>query len=234
MEGKKVFILSISSEIGKGIYEKLSSHGYDVYGSYNQNLPSSINREKLINIDLNNSSSIENSKDFFEKHTFYSFINCAGVNIAGPLIGIDDDQIDSQLDINLTGPIKITKFILKNMIRKKEGHIIHLGSVSSHRCFRGHSGYSASKAGLEGFVRALASEVAKRGIKVNCILPGPVMSPMLEKSIEETGMDPKINIPTEKLVEKEEIAEFCSFLLSNKCPSITGATIPIDGGYMLW
>ena len=120
------------------------------------------------------------------------------------------------------------------MVRAKKGSIIHLGSVSAHRFFRGHSVYSATKAGLEGFVQAMASEVAKRNIRVNCILPGPVLTPMLQKSMEETGMNPKENIPTNKLVDSQEIANMCNFILSDQCPSLTGALIPIDGGYLLW
>lgn len=233
LKGKKVFVLGGSSGIGKCIIEGLESEGAEVFSSYNA---SSVNtkKENSIQIDLNSQASIKASENFFEEHTFSGFINCAGVNIAGPLIGLDVEDIRKQVDVNLTGPMIITQMIIKNMIRARSGNIIHLGSVSAHRFFRGHSIYSATKAGLEGFVQAMASEVAKRGIRVNAILPGPVMTPMLEKSMNESGVDPKENIPTNKLIEASEIANMCNFILSEKCPSLTGALIPIDGGYLLW
>lgn len=231
---KKVFILGAASDIAKSIIEKLNDQGYEVHGSYNQTKPSTIEEDKLIKINLNDSDSIKQGSEYLSNITFDGLINCAGINIAGPLIGLEDDDLKNQINVNLTGPMIITKAVIKNMIRKKSGSIIHLGSVSAHRFFRGHSAYSASKAGLEGFVQAMASEVAKRGIRVNAILPGPVMSPMLQKSIDETGLDPKENIPTNKLVESYEIANMCNFLLSDQCPSMTGALIPIDGGYLLW
>lgn len=230
LENKKIFVLGGSSGIGKSVIEGLKNEGAYVFSSYNNNSSD----EHSIQIDLNDIESIDASKSFFEEHTFDGFINCAGVNIAGPLIGLELADIRKQVDVNLTGPIIITQMIVKNMIRARRGSIIHLGSVSAHRFFRGHSIYSATKAGLEGFVQATASEVAKRGIRVNAILPGPVMTPMLERSIQETGINPKDNVPTNKLVEASEIANMCNFILSDKCPSLTGALIPIDGGYLLW
>lgn len=230
LENKKIFVLGGSSGIGKSVIEGLKNEGAYVFSSYNNNSSD----EHSIQIDLNDIESIDASKSFFEEHTFDGFINCAGLNIAGPLIGLELADIRKQVDVNLTGPIIITQMIVKNMIRARRGSIIHLGSVSAHRFFRGHSIYSATKAGLEGFVQATASEVAKRGIRVNAILPGPVMTPMLERSIQETGINPKDNVPTNKLVEASEIANMCNFILSDKCPSLTGALIPIDGGYLLW
>lgn len=234
LNGKKIFVLGGSSGIGSAIITSLKNVGAEVYASYNSKDQLEISKDHKIKIDLSDTSSIIASEKFFEDHTFDGFINCAGVNIAGPLISLEYEDIKKQIDVNLSGPIIITQMILKKMIRARSGSIIHLGSVSAHRFFRGHSIYSATKAGLEGFIQAMASEVAKRGIRVNGILPGPVMTPMLEKSINETGMDPKENIPTGNLVSADEIANMCLFMLSDTCPSLTGALIPIDGGYLLW
>lgn len=234
LKNKLVFVLGASSEIAKHVIHLLQEAGAIVYGSYNQNKPDYIEDNKLFKADLSLKSDIDDLCDFLQGETFYGLINCAGINIAGPLIGLDKSDIDKQVDINLRGPIIVTQAIIKNMIRKKEGSIVHLGSVSAHRFFRGHSIYSASKAGIEGFIKATASEVAKRNVRVNAILPGPVLTPMLQKTIDETGIDPKSNVPMNKYIEPNEIANLCLFLLSNKAPSITGTTIPVDGGYTLW
>ena len=234
LEGKKIFLLGGASAIGSVVLNSLLENRADVYASYNNKAVEGLTEEKLIHINLNDKDSIEKSYEFLESHTFDGFINCAGINISGPLIGLSDKDIYDQCNINLVGPMLITRSIIKNMVRAKKGSVIHIGSVSAHRFFRGHSIYSATKAGLEGFVQAMASEVAKRGVRVNCILPGPVMTPMLRKSIEENGIDPTDNIPTKKLIDAQEIANMCGFLASDQCPSLTGTLIPIDGGYLLW
>lgn len=231
LTGKRVFVLGASSAIGTSICDILKSQGATVFGSYNT---SKIEDSNFIKINLKDIQKLSDLEKYFEENSFDGFVNCAGVNIAGPLISLSSEQVREQLDVNLHGPILITQMILKKMIRNKKGSVVHLGSVSAHRFFRGHSIYSATKAGLEGFVQAMASEVAKRGIRVNAILPGPVESAMLSKSIEETGMDPKENVPMNRLISANEIAEMTSFLLSDRCPSLTGALIPVDGGYLLW
>jgi 3-oxoacyl-[acyl-carrier protein] reductase len=118
--------------------------------------------------------------------------------------------------------------------KQRAGSIVLTGSVSAHRMTRGHAVYSATKAGLEGLAQALASELARRGVRVNVVLPGAVASAMLEASKIETGIDPASMVPMGRLIEAQEVARACRFLLSDEASAITGALLPVDGGYSLW
>jgi 3-oxoacyl-[acyl-carrier protein] reductase len=160
-------------------------------------------------------------------------VNAAGLHVAGPLLSLSQAEIGRQLRVNLEGAIAVTQAALTAMVSRRSGSIVHLGSVSAHRVVRGHSVYSATKAALEGFTRAVAGEVARRNVRVNCVVPGPVPTPMLQKTIDETGDDPARRVPMARLIEAREVADTVLFLLSDAASAITGTMIPVDGGYLL-
>lgn len=160
-------------------------------------------------------------------------VNSAGIHVAGPLTSLTIEEIRGQIDINLTGIIALTQAAVAQMVRRRTGSVVQIGSVSAHRVVRGHSVYSATKAGLEGFTRALAGEVARRSVRVNCVVPGPVLTPMLQKTIDETGDDPSARVPMGRLIKDSEVAEAVVFLLSDQSSAITGVMLPVDGGYLL-
>ena len=131
------------------------------------------------------------------------------------------------------GTIRVTKAVIPIMQKQKSGSILQISSVLAHRMLRGHSIYSATKAGIEGFSKALASEVAKHSVRVNCLVLGPVKTPMLEKSMRFTNDDLSSRVPMNRLIETNEVAETACFILSDKASAITGSLIPVDCGYML-
>ncbi len=161
-------------------------------------------------------------------------VNGAGIHVAGPLISLKDEDMLMQIEFNLTGAIRRAKAATVLMVAQRRGSIVNIGSVSGYRMLRGHSVYTATKAGMDGFTRALAAEVAKRSIRVNGVVPGPVMTPMLKKTVQETGDDPATRVPMGRLVEASEVANAIVFLLSDRASAITGAILPVDCGYLLW
>ena len=243
LSSETILISGASGAIGLAIAKEALECGAQVILGYHQNvdpcselIQSYPEKGTLLPLDLTSFSTIQN---VFEQHSellssVAGLVNCSGIHHAGPLISMSEDEIVTQLQLNLGGAIFLTQAVLKSMIRKRRGSIVHLGSVSAHRMTRGHSVYSATKAALEGFCRSLASEVAKRGIRVNCVQPGPVMSKMLAESIELTGDNPASRVPINRLVEASEVAKMVAHLLGPDSRAITGATIPVDGGYLLW
>jgi len=245
LKSKTILIAGASGSIGQAIaMECAKKHAQVILGYHGNQSKAEILAEQIksqggqascLKLNMESASELDQA---FEQHkdqldSLYGLVNASGINVAGPLISLASSDIERQINVNLTGAIHLTRLACKNMIRKRSGSIVHLGSVSAHRMIRGHSAYSAAKAGLEGFVKALAAEVAKRQIRVNCVLPGPVMSEMLKQSMDATGDNPSERVPFNRLITAEEVAKTVRFLLSSDASGITGAMIPVDGGYLL-
>ncbi|MBT3980024.1 MAG: SDR family oxidoreductase [Bacteriovoracaceae bacterium] len=237
LAGKNILIIGASGAIGKSCAVVLKQAGANVSVTYNRELTSELNEfsDNSFQCDISSYENIENLFKLYKENVdkIDAVINCSGVHSAAPLVGMSEEDTRKLIEVNLTGSIFISQLAVKAMMRKRAGVLIHMGSVSAHRMTRGHVTYSATKAGIEGLVKSLAAEVAKRGIRVNAILPGPVMSPMLEKSIVQTGVNPADMVPMGKLIPAEDIANACAFLVSDLSKMITGVCLPVDGGYLL-
>jgi 3-oxoacyl-[acyl-carrier protein] reductase len=241
----KVFVVTgASGAIGSEIVRALArEEGAKVYAGYRSrekaasDLVASIG-ERVIpwNADLSTPESVRTALEELtaRESAVAGFVHVAGIHRAGPLAALSDEDILSQIQVNLTSAVLLSRKISELMIRRRRGSIVLIGSVSAHRMIRGHAVYSATKAALEGFAKALAAELAKRSVRVNCVLPGPVMSPMLQESIETTGDDPAARVPMRRLVHASEVADAVVFLTSDRSSAITGQCLAVDGGYMLW
>lgn len=232
LKNKNILVIGKTGGIGEACSSVLKNHGANVFSTTR-------NKNTLADeyfLDCGDENSFKNLSDFFIKNSILldGIINCAGIHRSGPLVGMNEEDIEDQLNINLKSNIWLFKYFLPQMISKRSGSIVLLGSVSAHRMTRGHAVYSATKAGLEGLIKSTAAEVAKRNIRINGILPGPVMTKMLKDSIDENGVDPTSMIPMGRLINPEEIAQVSSFLLSDLSSAMTGTLIPVDAGYLLW
>ncbi len=132
------------------------------------------------------------------------------------------------VNVNLNGTFNVTQPIFKKMIRQKHGAIINLSSVVGIMGNMGQINYAASKAGIIGFTKSLAKEGARRGIRVNAIAPGMIVSDMTAVLPEETQAEILKNIPLSRFGEASEVADVALFLASNTY--ITGQTLTVDGG----
>ena len=241
LKNKKILVTGVSSGIGRECARLFLENGGILDVTYNTNkdfedlaksFPGQI--DQRLQCDLLDPESLRHTKALLEERSYEGFLDATGINIPGPLLGLEEKDIRDQLEINLNASIQLTQSVLKNMVRARKGSIVHFSSVSAHRFARGHSVYSAAKAGLEGFCKALAAETAKRNIRVNTISPGPVMTDMLKSSVEQNGDDPKSRVPMNRLIEAREVAQAALFLLSDNSSAITGVNLPVDGGYTLW
>jgi 3-oxoacyl-[acyl-carrier protein] reductase len=154
-------------------------------------------------------------------------VNNAGIHDDAVLPGMRPDQWSSVIDVSLNGFFNVTQPLLLPMIRTRFGRIINISSVAAVMGNRGQVNYAAAKAGLHGATRALALELASRGITVNTVAPGIIASPAIETIFPQAAIDQMV--PMKRPGRPEEVADLVAFLASTKAGYISGQLISING-----
>ena len=157
-------------------------------------------------------------------------VNNAGIARDKLLLRMTEEDWDLVLDINLKGTFNCTKAVIRYMSKQRYGKIVNIASVVGEMGNAGQANYSASKAGVIGFTKTIAREFASRGINVNAIAPGYIVTPMTEVLPEKAKEDLKRMIPMERLGQPEEVAQAALFLVSEASNYITGQVINVNGG----
>jgi len=216
---KTVLITGGSRGIGNAIKNKFIKESYNILCPTRSEM------------DLSDTSSIEKYCQSIDEEIDV-IINCAGINTIAKLETLDDNSLNSMLQINLLAPIKIIKCLSNKMRKHNLGHIINISSIWSVVAKDGRMGYSATKSAINGVTRTLALEYANKNILINSVAPGYVNTELTKQNNSETEID-KISkqIPIQRLAEPEEIANLVFFLSSDQNTYITGQTIIIDGGF---
>ncbi|MCK8045298.1 3-oxoacyl-ACP reductase FabG [Shewanella sp. 1CM18E] len=161
-------------------------------------------------------------------------VNNAGITRDNLLIRMKDDEWNDILDTNLTSLFRTSKAVMRPMMKKRNGRIINIGSVVGTMGNAGQTNYSAAKAGLIGFTKSLAREVASRQITVNAIAPGFIQTDMTDELTEDQQKAIMSQVPMERLGQAQEIANAVLFLASDSAAYITGETLHVNGGmYMV-
>ena len=160
-------------------------------------------------------------------------VNNAGITRDNLFMRMKDDEWQDIIDTNLTSVFKVSKAAIRPMMKKRTGRIINIGSVVGTMGNAGQVNYATAKAGLLGFTKALAREVASRGITVNTVAPGFIDTDMTQTLTDEQKEGIFSQVPANRLGKPEEIANLVVFLLSSKSSFITGTEIIIDGGQVL-
>jgi 3-oxoacyl-[acyl-carrier protein] reductase len=154
----------------------------------------------------------------------------AGITKDGLLLRMKDDDWAEVLKVNLESYFRLSRAAVKGMMRRRSGRIIGITSVVGVTGNPGQANYAASKAGMIGFSKALAQEVATRGITINCVAPGFIESPMTEGLNEQQKAQILATIPTARLGTGADVAAACVYLASEEAAYVTGQTLHVNGG----
>lgn len=161
-------------------------------------------------------------------------VNNAGITEDSTLMKMSADQWYKVINTNLNGVFNVTRHVLEHMIKSQFGRIINISSINGQKGQFGQTNYCAAKAGIHGFTKALAQEVARKGITVNTVSPGYVRTSMVEK-ISDSILDGIIKqIPVGRLAEPDEVARLVGFLASKDSSYITGSNFSINGGQHMY
>ena len=157
-------------------------------------------------------------------------VNNAGITRDGLLMRMKDDDWDSVLEVNMTASMSLCRAAMRGMMKAKTGRIISISSVVGVTGNAGQTNYAASKAGMIGFSKSLAAEVASRGLTVNVVAPGFIETPMTDVLDELQKSALLARVPAGRLGHADEIAATVAFLASDEAAYITGATLHVNGG----
>ncbi len=242
MSGERVAIVTGGGQgIGKGVLLSLASSGVNVVAAdINQEAAAEASREaeslgvRAISCEVNvaEAGSVEEmvsaTMDTFGR--IDQLVNNAGITRDGLLMKMDDAAWKAVIDVNLNGTYLCSRMVIRQMIKQRYGRIVNISSVVGAMGNVGQTNYAASKAGVEGFTKALAREVAQRNITVNAVAPGFIQTAMTD-AIPEKARDLLISqIPMQRLGTPEDVASAVNFLLSDAASYITGQVIAVNGG----
>jgi 3-oxoacyl-[acyl-carrier protein] reductase len=157
-------------------------------------------------------------------------VNNAGITKDTLMLRMKDEDWDSVIETNLSGAFRVTKGLLKGMMKQRWGRIINISSVVGVMGNPGQANYCASKAGIEGFTRSLAYEIGSRGITVNAVAPGFIATDMTNELTDDQKQMMMANIPVGRYGEPDEIAKAVAFLASKDAGYITGQVLSVNGG----
>lgn len=243
LKGKRIVVTGSSRGIGAGIAKILSEQGARVAVTYSS---SAAGAEKvmselkgdghlLVNLNVTSSESVDSAFDEILKKFdgIDGLVNNAGVTRDGLLMRMKDEDFDTVMNTNLRGAFLCTRAVMRPMIKARAGSIVNISSVIGQMGNAGQSNYAASKAGLEGFTRSVALEVASRGIRVNALAPGFIVTDMTDALDEKQKESIQSRIPLQRLGSVDDIAQSVSFLLSDASLYITGQVLQVNGGLYL-
>ena len=256
LKGKVAVVTGSTSGIGLGIARTLAAQGANIilngFGDTKEIevLRQSIATEHGVEVrfdgaDLSKQDQIEAmmAKALAEFGTIDILVNNAGIQFVAPIDEFPVDKWNAIIAINLTASFHTVRLALPKMKAKKWGRIINIASAHALVASPFKSAYVAAKHGIAGLTKTVALEAAEYGITMNAICPGYVWTPLVQKQIPDTAKargiteDQVINDvllhaqPTKKFVQIDEVAAFAAFLASDAAASITGAILPIDGGW---
>ncbi len=237
-EGKIVLITGGSRGIGKSIAEAFAESGATTIVTYRNAIDAEYFDSKSIRhyqCDVADIKSVQEMTDkiIAEHQKIDVLVNNAGITKDGLLMRMSEEDWDAVIDTNLKGVFNMTKTVTRHMMGKRYGKIVNITSVVGITGNPGQSNYVASKAGVIGFTKATAKELASRSININAVAPGFIGTEMTDKLSDEVKAKYLESIPLKRIGSGKNIADVVMFLSSEMSEYITGQTICVDGGLVM-
>ncbi|HEX4346211.1 MAG TPA: 3-oxoacyl-ACP reductase FabG [Vicinamibacterales bacterium] len=233
-------VTGASRGIGRAIAEKLAAQGATVVAAARgENARDTVaaiiaagGKAEVVGIDVTDSAALEMlPASIIERHGRLDIvISNAGITRDQLLMRMKREDWDAVIATNLTATFTLAQAVMRPMLKQRSGRIIAISSVVGQMGNAGQANYAASKAGLIGFAKALAREVASRGITVNVIAPGMIDTDMTRAISEKAGVDWAAQIPLGRLGSSDDIAAAACFLASDEAAYITGHVLAVNGG----
>lgn len=245
MMSKVALITGATRGIGKQIAITLARQGYHIALNYRkeneelEQIKNEIEENKVKCLTCKGDVSCFEDCERIVKQVMETFktidvlVNNAGITKDMLLMRMKKEDFEQVIDVNLIGTFNVTKNVISHMLKARSGRIINISSVVGVSGNAGQTNYSASKAGMIGFTKSLAKEVASRGILVNAVAPGFIETSMTEVLKDEVKEEIAKSIPLKRMGTSEDVANVVKFLASEDSCYITGQVLHVDGGMLM-
>ncbi|WP_417407806.1 3-oxoacyl-[acyl-carrier-protein] reductase [Hoeflea sp.] len=241
LTGRKALVTGASGGIGEAIARQLHSQGATVglHGTRVERLEALAgdlgDRVMMFPADLSDRDAVSalGKKAEEELEGVDILVNNAGITKDGLFVRMSDDAWDQVMEVNLTAVFRLTRELMHPMMKRRNGRIINITSVVGVSGNPGQANYCAAKAGMIGFSKSLAQEVAPRNVTVNCVAPGFIESAMTEKLNDKQKEAIMGAIPMRRMGTGAEIASAVTWLASNEASYVTGQTVHVNGGMLM-
>ena len=245
LDGKTALVTGASRGIGRAIALRLAAEGASVAINYAGNtakaeeakaaIEAAGGKAALFQADVSDSAQVEQMVASVTEvfGTIDILVNNAGITRDGLLMRMKEEDFDAVLDTNLKGIFHVTKAVSKLMMKKRAGRIVNMASVVGIMGNAGQTNYAAAKAGVIGFTKSAARELAARGITVNAVAPGFIATDMTAAMPEKAKEATLAAIPLRRMGAPEDVANAVAFLVSDQASYITGQVVKVDGGMVM-
>lgn len=242
---KVALITGATRGIGKQIAMTLAKEGYDIALNYRKENEELENAKKEIEANKVECFAVKGDVSNFEdceelvKQVMEKFgridvlVNNAGITKDMLLMRMKQEDFQQVIDVNLVGTFNVTKNVINHMLKARSGRIVNISSVVGVSGNAGQTNYAASKAGIIGFTKSLAKEVASRGILVNAVAPGFIETSMTEVLKDDVKEEIAKSIPLKRMGSSQDVANVVKFLSSEDSSYMTGQVLHVDGGMLM-